>query len=76
MYYNITVWTVQDYFGTALHRLLLTLLSNTLEVSEKLDIIEKEYNIPVNEELREDVNVMCNLGEGIIRTERHLPSSP
>ena len=48
-----------------LHRLLSTLLSNTLDVSEKLDIIEKEYNIPVNEELREDVNVMCNLGEGI-----------
>lgn len=48
-----------------LHRLLGTLFSKRLDVSEKLDIIEKEYSIPVNEEFREEVNVMCNLGEGI-----------
>ena len=32
---------------------------------EKFDILEKEYNIPVNTELREDVSVMCNLSLGI-----------
>ena len=28
-------------------------------------IIKQEYDIPVDDELRKDVNVMCNLGEGI-----------
>ena len=48
-----------------LHRLIGTLLSNNLKEKEKLDILMHEYNIPVNSELREDVNYMCNLGEGI-----------
>ena len=48
-----------------LHRLLGVLLSNKLEVNIKLAIIREEYQIPVNDELREDVNIMCNLGQGI-----------
>ena len=48
-----------------LHRLLGVLLSNKLEVNAKLTIIKEEYQIPVNDELREDVNIMCNLGQGI-----------
>ena len=31
---------------------------------EKLDII-KEYKIPIKEDIREDVNVMCNLSEDV-----------
>ena len=48
-----------------LHRLLGVLLSTKLEVSTKLAIIKEEYQIPVSDELREDVNIMCNLGQGI-----------
>lgn len=48
-----------------MHRLLGTLFSNKLNTDEKLSIIKQEYDIPVDDELREDVNVMCNLGEGI-----------
>ena len=48
-----------------LHRLLGVLLSNKLEVNTKLAIIKEEYQIPVNDEFREDVNIMCNLGQGI-----------
>ena len=48
-----------------LHRLIGTLFSNELNIQEKLDIIEQEYNIPVNKEFREDVNIMCNLSTGI-----------
>ena len=48
-----------------MHRLLGTLFSNKLNTSEKLSIIKQEYDIPVDDELREDVNVMCNLAEGI-----------
>ena len=48
-----------------LHRLLGTLLSDEMEVQEKAEIIEKEYHIPMSDEMRKDVNEMCNLGEGI-----------
>ena len=48
-----------------LHRLLGTLLSDRLKVQEKIAIIENEHQIPVNDDLRKDVNTMCNLGEGI-----------
>lgn len=48
-----------------LHRLLGTLLSMDLSTDEKLDIIEKEYEIPMEADIREEVNVMCNLSQGI-----------
>lgn len=30
-----------------------------------MDIIEHEYNIPISQEFREDVRIMCNLSTGI-----------
>ncbi len=36
-----------------------------LTLEEKLNILQ-EYDVPVEEEFREDVNEMCNLGEGIM----------
>ena len=47
------------------HRLIGALLSTELKEQEKLDIIEHEYNIPISNELREDVRIMCNLSTGI-----------
>lgn len=48
-----------------LHRLLGTLLSKELTVDEKLNIIGTEYDIPIEENFRKDVSVMCNLSQGI-----------
>ncbi len=48
-----------------LHRLLGALLSKQLSVDEKLTIIEKEYNIPVEGSIRRDISIMCNLSQGI-----------
>ena len=48
-----------------MHRLIGALLSSELKEQEKLDIIEHEYNIPISQEFREDVRIMCNLGTGI-----------
>lgn len=48
-----------------LHRLLGALLSKELTIDEKLTIIGNEYDIPIEESLREDVSVMCNLSQGI-----------
>lgn len=36
-----------------------------LSENKKLDILESEYNIPVNHEFREEVRSMCNLSVGI-----------
>jgi hypothetical protein len=48
-----------------LHRLLGALLSQDLTVDEKLNIIGNEYDIPIEENFRKDVSVMCNLSQGI-----------
>ena len=40
-------------------------MSMELSVDEKLGIMEKEYNITVDNRIREDVSAMCNLSQGI-----------
>ena len=39
-----------------------------LSVNEKLNIIGNEYDIPMGEDFREDVSVMCNLSQKIKET--------
>ncbi len=48
-----------------LHRLLGILLSNELTAKEKLNIIGNEYDIPIEEKFRENVDIMCNLSQGV-----------
>ena len=48
-----------------LHRLLGALLSAKLDVNTKLDIIGNEFDIPLESDIRRDVNDMCNLSQGI-----------
>ena len=48
-----------------LHRLLSAVLSMELSVDEKLRIMEKEYGIPLDDKIREEVVTMCNLSQGI-----------
>ena len=48
-----------------LHRLLGALLSAILNVVEKFDIIGNEFDIPLESDIRRDVNDMCNLSQGI-----------
>ena len=48
-----------------LHRLLGAILSRELTVDEKLDIIGKEYDIPLEENFRKDMSTMCNLSQGV-----------
>ena len=48
-----------------LHRLIGALLSDRLKENEKLDIIEKEYKIPLSNDFRKEMDTMCNLGQGI-----------
>lgn len=48
-----------------LHRLLGTLLSDKMPVDEKISIIEQEYDIPTEKNAKEEMKIMCNLGQGI-----------
>ena len=48
-----------------LHRLLGTLFSKELGRKDKLEILKEEYDITEDDNLREDVNEMCNLSQGI-----------
>ncbi len=57
---------IPDHEGKyEMRRLIGALLSSELKEQEKLDIIEHEYNIPISNELRENVRIMCNLSIGI-----------
>ena len=40
-------------------------MSQELTVDEKLTIIGEEYHIPIEENFRKDVSIMCNLSQGI-----------
>lgn len=48
-----------------LHHLMNVLFSSKLSANAKLKIMEMEYHIPLNEKIREDVDTMCNLSQGI-----------
>ena len=49
-----------------LHRLLGTLLSQTMTAEQKLNLMKQEYDIPVDRRgIRDEVKIMCNLSEGV-----------
>ncbi len=48
-----------------LHRLLSAALSMEISATEKLGILETEYGIPLDDKMREEVVMMCNLSQGI-----------
>ncbi len=48
-----------------LHRLLSVLFSSNLSEDEKLDIMETEYNIPLEDNIRREVSAMCNLSQRV-----------
>lgn len=37
-----------------------------MKAEEKFDVIGNEYGIPVNMDIRRDVDIMCNLSQGIM----------
>ncbi len=45
--------------------MICALLSEKFEKNEKFEILENEHRIPVNDGLRNEVNLMCNLSQGI-----------
>ncbi|MFR4406802.1 MAG: hypothetical protein ACLT3V_00005, partial [Lachnospira sp.] len=48
-----------------LHRLLGALFAEGLTAGERLNIIKEEYDIPIEQTIEQEVDVMCNLSQGI-----------
>ncbi len=48
-----------------LHRMISVLLSPNLTTDQRMQILGDEYQIEDDKEFREELNEMCNLGEGI-----------
>lgn len=48
-----------------LNRFLGVIFSEQLNAKKKTEILEREYNIPVRKELKEEIEIMCNLSQGI-----------
>ena len=48
-----------------LHYLLRTLFSNELDTDKKIDILQNEYHIQMEENMRKGFDNMCNLSQGI-----------
>lgn len=46
--------------------LLENLLSNTVDANTKMEVMEKEYAIPMTDELEREVERMCNISAGIM----------
>lgn len=51
--------------GTKMHQLMSTLLSTTIDLEQKKDILKKEFQIETTREFDERVRFMCNLSDGI-----------
>jgi hypothetical protein len=52
----------EDY---GMHRLLGTVFSDNLSADDKIKVMKDEYEIPMEEQLKEDLVDMCNLSKGI-----------
>ena len=66
--FNIVIIGIKNDITDSMYKsieLLDILFSNSLTASERLDIMEKKFNIPLTEGLEGGVNYMSNLGEGI-----------
>ena len=48
-----------------LHRLLGALFAQGLTAGQRLNIIKEEYDIPIEQNIEQEVDVMCNLSQGI-----------
>lgn len=66
--FNIVIIGIKNDITDSMYKsieLLDILFSNSLTASERLDIMEKKFNIPLTDDLEGGVNYMSNLGEGI-----------
>ncbi len=62
---TIGLGKVEDTQPMTILNMLDTLLYSDKPSEEKRNILKNVYNIPISDSIIEEVNTMCNLGEGI-----------
>ena len=61
------IYTAKDFMDLQddVIKMLSVLLSRNLDAQERMNILEKDFNIAMTEEVKQEVDEMCNLSKGI-----------
>ena len=63
----VMIYTAKDFMNLQddVIKMLSVLLSRNLDAQERMNILEKDFNIAMTEEVKQEVDEMCNLRKGI-----------
>ena len=63
----VMIYTAKDFMDLQddVIKMLSVLLSRNLDAQERMNILEKDFNIAMTEEVKQEVDEMCNLSKGI-----------
>ena len=63
----VMIYTAVDFMSLQddVIKMLSVLLSRNLDAQERMNILEKDFNIAMTEEVKQEVDEMCNLSKGI-----------
>ena len=63
----VMIYTAKDFMNLQddVIKRLSVLLSRNLDAQERMNILEKDFNIAMTEEVKQEVDEMCNLSKGI-----------
>ena len=63
----VMIYTAKDFMNLQddVIKMLSVLLSRNLDAQERMNILEKDFNIAMTEEVKQEVDEMCNLSKGI-----------
>ena len=63
----VMIYTAKDFMNLQddVIKMLSVLLSRNLDAQERMNILERNFNIAMTEEVKQEVDEMCNLSKGI-----------
>ena len=63
----VMIYTAVDFMDLQddVIKMLSILLSRNLDAKERMNILEKDFNIAMTEEVKQEVDEMCNLSKGV-----------
>ena len=63
----VMIYTAKDFMDLQddVIKMLSVLLSRNLDAQERMNILEKDFNIAMTEEVKQEVDEMCNLSKGV-----------
>ena len=63
----VMIYTADDFMGLQndVIKMLSVLLSRNLDAKERMNILEDSFDIAMTEEVKQEVDEMCNLSQGV-----------